>query len=223
MYRILLIEDDNEIAMIIKAFFDRRKEMQIEIAPDGLKGEEMLYEEEYDLVLLDVMMPGLNGFDVCKDIRSSSDVPIVFLTARNQVQDVLHGYSLGCDDYVVKPFSIETLYVKCKALLKRSKGLINRDYLECGKIKMDPISLEVSVGNERINIPRKEAELLLMLMQKKDKTISRDELLTKIWGYDFDGNERIVDNRIKNLRKLLKNEGSRIKTVFTKGYRISSE
>lgn len=158
MYRILLIEDDNEIAMIIKAFFDRREEMQIEIAPDGLKGEEMLYEEEYDLVLLDVMMPRLNGFDVCKDIRLGSDVPIAFLTARNQMQDVLHGYSLGCDDYVVKPFSIETLYVKCKALLKRSKGLINRDYLECGKIKMDPISLEVSVGNEGINIPRKEAE-----------------------------------------------------------------
>ena len=223
MYKVLLIEDDNEIAELIKVYFNRRDEMRIETAYDGTRGEEMLYESDYDLVLLDIMMPGLSGYAVCDDIRSGSDIPIIFLTAKNQKQDVLHGYSLGCDDYIVKPFSIETLYAKCKALLKRSKGLVNKEYLECGNVKIDPVSMEVYVSGERIDVPRKETEILLMLMENKSRTVSREEILLKVWGYDFDGNERIVDNRIKNLRKLLKDEGRRIKTVFTKGYRMTGD
>lgn len=223
MYKVLLIEDDNEIANLVQAYFNRRDEIHIEIADNGVRGEDMLYESNYDLVLLDIMMPGLNGFEVCEDIRSSNDIPIIFLTARNQKQDVLRGYSLGCDDYIVKPFSIETLYAKCMALLKRSKGLVCKAYLECGNIKLDPASMEVNVFDEKISIPRKELEILLILLENKGKTVSRDELLLKVWGYDFDGNERIVDNRIKNLRKLLGSEGKNIKTVFTKGYRISDD
>ena len=110
MYKILLIEDDKEIAELVSDFFNRREDTQVSCAYNGEDGEDMIYENDFDLVLLDVMMPGIDGFTVCTDIRASSDVPIIFLTARSQMHDVLYGYSLGCDDYIVKPFSIEELY-----------------------------------------------------------------------------------------------------------------
>ena len=221
MYRILVIEDDAEIADLIQNFFGRRNECEVEIAPNGETGEECLYEYEYDLVLLDVMMPGIDGFEVCRDIRDENDIPIIFLTARGQMEDVLHGYSLGCDDYVVKPFRLEELYAKCMALLKRSKGLIRDSFISWGNIKLNPVTLEVLVNNEIIDLPRKEIQILRLLMESEGKVVPRETILTKVWGYDSDVNERVVDNRIKNLRKLLGEEGSRIKTVFTRGYRLS--
>ncbi|MCR5099781.1 MAG: response regulator transcription factor [Butyrivibrio sp.] len=220
MYNILLIEDDADIAELIQDFFIRREVSEVSIAYDGQRGEEMLYESDYDLVLLDVMMPGIDGFTVCQDIRVDNDVPIIFLTARGQMNDVLYGYSLGCDDYVVKPFSIEELYAKSMALLKRSKGLIRDSFLICGNIRMNPITLEVYVKDTKVDLPRKELMILRLLIENKNTPISRDSILTKVWGYDYEGSERVVDNRVKNLRKLLGDEGKNIKTVFTRGYQL---
>ena len=222
MYKILLIEDDKEISELVSDYFLRRNEVEVSCAYNGEDGEDMIYEENFDLVLLDVMMPGIDGFTVCTDIRSSSDVPIIFLTARSQMHDVLYGYSLGCDDYVVKPFSIEELYAKSIALLKRSKGLMRDTYLECGNIRYNPVTLEVFVGDTKIDLPRKELMILRLLIENKDTPLSRETILTKIWGYDYEGSERVVDNRVKNLRKLLGDEGKNIKTVFTRGYQICS-
>ena len=222
MYNILLIEDDKEISELVKDYFDRRTDSVVSVANNGEEGEDMIFENHYDLVLLDVMMPGIDGFTVCTDIRMNSDVPIIFLTARSQMHDVLYGYSLGCDDYVVKPFSIEELYAKSMALLKRSKGLVRDSFLECGNIRFNPVTLEVTVGGEKIELPRKELMILRLLIENKDTPLSRETILTKIWGYDYDGSERVVDNRVKNLRKLLGEEGKKIKTVFTRGYQIQS-
>ncbi len=220
MYKIILIEDDMDIAELVKDYFDRRKESEVTIASDGQTGEEMLYEEQFDLVLLDVMMPGIDGYTVCTDIRANSDIPIIFLTARGQLDDVLHGYSLGCDDYIQKPFSIEQLYAKSMALLKRSKGLIRDSFLECGNIRLNPVTLDVFVKEEKIDLPQKELMILRLLMENKNTNLSRETILVKVWGYDYEGNERVVDNRVKNLRKLLGNEGKNIKTVFKRGYQL---
>ncbi len=220
MYKIILIEDDLDIAELVKDFFDRRKESEVTIASDGQTGEEMLYEEQFDLVLLDVMMPEIDGYTVCSDIRANSDIPIIFLTARGQMDDVLHGYSLGCDDYIQKPFSIEQLYAKSMALLKRSKGLMRDSFLECGNIRLNPVTLDVFVRKEKIDLPQKELLILRLLMENKNSNLSRETILLKVWGYDYEGNERVVDNRVKNLRKLLGDEGKNIKTVFKRGYQL---
>ena len=167
MYKIILIEDDLDIAELVKDFFDRRKESEVTIASDGQTGEEMLYEEQFDLVLLDVMMPEIDGYTVCSDIRANSDIPIIFLTARGQMDDVLHGYSLGCDDYIQKPFSIEQLYAKSMALLKRSKGLMRDSFLECGNIRLNPVTLDVFVRKEKIDLPQKELLILRSLWKTR--------------------------------------------------------
>lgn len=220
MYKIILIEDDMDIADLVKDFFDRRKEAEVIIASDGQTGEEMIYEGQFDLVLLDVMMPGLDGYTVCSDIRANSDIPIIFLTARGQLDDVLHGYSLGCDDYVQKPFSIEQLYAKSMALLKRAKGLMRDSFMECGNIRFNPVTLDVFVKNEKLILPQKELMILRLLIENKNSNVSRETILVKVWGYDYEGNERVVDNRVKNLRKLLGEEGKNIKTVFKRGYQL---
>ncbi len=220
MYKIILIEDDMDIADLVKDFFDRRKEAEVIIAFDGQTGEEMIYEGQFDLVLLDVMMPGLDGYTVCSDIRANSDIPIIFLTARGQLDDVLHGYSLGCDDYVQKPFSIEQLYAKSMALLKRAKGLMRDSFMECGNIRLNPVTLDVFVKNEKLILPQKELMILRLLIENKNSNVSRETILVKVWGYDYEGNERVVDNRVKNLRKLLGEEGKNIKTVFKRGYQL---
>jgi len=220
MYKIILMEDDMDIADLVKDFFDRRKEAEVIIASDGQTGEEMIYEGQFDLVLLDVMMPGLDGYTVCSDIRANSDIPIIFLTARGQLDDVLHGYSLGCDDYVQKPFSIEQLYAKSMALLKRAKGLMRDSFMECGNIRFNPVTLDVFVKNEKLILPQKELMILRLLIENKNSNVSRETILVKVWGYDYEGNERVVDNRVKNLRKLLGEEGKNIKTVFKRGYQL---
>ena len=222
MYKIILIEDDKDIAELVKDFFNRRKESEVTIALDGQTGEEMLYEGSFDLVLLDVMMPGIDGYTVCSDIRANSDIPIIFLTARSQLDDVLHGYSLGCDDYIQKPFSIEQLYAKSMALLKRSKGLMRDSFMECGNIRLNPVTLDVFVKDEKIDLPQKELMILRLLMENKNTNLSRETILVKVWGYDYEGNERVVDNRVKNLRKLLGDEGKNIKTVFKRGYQLQA-
>lgn len=222
-YQILLVEDDAQIREVIKDFFDAKGqgEMELHIAKDGTEGLAAVYEQEYDLCLLDVMLPGADGFEICRAIRESSIVPIIFLTARGGEEDVLHGYHLGCDDYMVKPFSLAELYAKCQALIKRSKGMITRPEMVCGEIRLDPIRFTVTAGEEQVDLPPKQYALLKYLMENKDRVLDRELLLTRIWGYDYEGGERVVDNHIKKLRKALGSAGGQIKTVLKKGYKIT--
>ena len=192
-YRILLVEDHVQICQMICDYFSAQSECvcTIDTVQNGAEGLAAAQSGEYDLILLDVMLPDLDGFSVCRSIRSVSDVPLMFLTARAREEDVLYGYTLGCDDYIVKPFSLAALYAKVQALLKRAKGTVLHRELVCGR-----------------------------MMEHKDWVVSRDQLLDRIWGSDFFGSDRVVDTHIKKLRKALGSAGRQIHTVISKGYQL---
>ena len=222
-YRMLIVEDDSQIREIIEDYFSSKKDNEFEIfsAEDGLVAEKMINENEYDLILLDVMLPFLDGFSLCRLIRKKSDVPVIFLTARTLEEDVLLGFETGCDDYVTKPFSLAALYAKSIALLNRSKGTVLRESLNVGNININPKSMEVRVNGAKIELAPKEFELLLYLANHKNWVIDRDTLLNAVWGYEYVGGDRVVDNHIKKLRKALGSAGDQIKTVISKGYKLS--
>ncbi len=222
-YRMLCVEDDSQIREIIEDYFTAKKENEFDItlAKDGLEAKNLLEENEFDIVLLDVMLPHLDGFSICRLIRKKSDVPVIFLTARTMEEDVLLGFETGCDDYVTKPFSLATLYAKCIALLNRAKGTVLNETSTIGKISINYNSMVVTSDGSIIELPPKEYELLAYLFKHKDWVISRETLLNAVWGYDFEGGERVVDNHIKKLRKNLGSAGEQIKTVISKGYKIT--
>ncbi len=221
-YRILLVEDDSSIREVISDYFSSKAEgMELITASDGDEGLELIEEGGFDLIMLDVMLPCIDGFSLCREIRRKSDIPVLFLTARAREEDVLYGYELGCDDYIVKPFSLAELYAKSQALLKRSKGMVLKTELICGKINLNPMTLTVRVDNEEVELPPKEFALLKYLMEHKGWVVDRNTLLDRIWGYDYFGGDRTVDNHIKKLRKSLGEAGSQIKTVIKTGYKLT--
>lgn len=220
-YHILLVEDDPKIREAIIDFFsEKAPEYEMDIAKTGMEGLDKLEENSYDLILLDVMLPQMSGFDLIVKIRRSMDVPVIFMTARTSEEDRLYGYQLGCDDYVCKPFSLAELLAKVSALIKRSKGTVLDDILVCGTIQLHKRALTVRVNGEQVDLPPKELAILSILMERPGWTFSRDTLLDAAWGRDFFGNDRVVDNHVKKLRKSLGDAGDQIKTVFAKGYKI---
>lgn len=176
-YKFLVVEDSAQIREMIGDYFAAKSggEIELDFAQTGDIGLEKIYACEYDLVLLDIMLPGASGFEICRQLRSKSGCPIIFITALGRQDDILHGYELGADDYIVKPFSLAP----------------------------------------------KVYFLLKLLMDNKDRVMSRDTIITKVWGYDFDGDERVVDNHIKKLRKALGSESKRVRTVFGGGYKLT--
>lgn len=221
-YRILLIEDDCQLREIIEDSFKAKSEGNMEIVSvdDGAIGLETALYEDFDLILLDIMLPGLDGFSVMRTLRKSKDVPIIILTARTKEDDVLHGYQLGCDDYVTKPFSTATLYAKVLALINRDKRTVVTHTLTCGDITIDTRALTVTVAGEEILLQPTAYNLLCCLVEHKGWVVDRETLITKVWGSDFEGGTRVVDNHIKKLRKSLGSSGKQIKTIISKGYKI---
>ena len=221
MYRVLLVEDDSQIKEVIGDYFKRRDRIEPDFAGDGNTGLSKVLNEEYDLILLDIMMPGIDGFELCKIIRKRSDIPVVFLTGKVREEDILYGYELGADDYVVKPFSLAVLYSKLLAILERtSTGEEHHRILESGQLVLDPLRFEVRVADEVIDLPPKEYQILKYMMEHPGTAITRRLLLAVAWGDDPYISERVTDNRVKNLRKLLRKEGDRIKTIVGVGYRF---
>lgn len=222
-YQILLVEDDSQIREVICDYFQAKSEgeMVIHAYDNGDDALEAVYEKEFDLCILDVMLPGADGFEICRTVREDSIVPIMFITARGREEDVLYGYQLGCDDYVVKPFSLAEFYAKTQALLKRAKGMVAGPWLSCGEIALNPSRYLVTVEGHPINLPPKQFALLKYLMENKNTVVPRETLLVKIWGYDYEGGERVVDNHIKKLRQAVGPYKNQIKTVITKGYKIT--
>ncbi len=221
-YRLLLVEDDTHIQEIISDYVAAKSGGQMDIISAFTAGEaeEALYEYEFDLILLDVMIPEGDGFSLCRQIRINSAAPIIFITARGREEDRLYGYELGCDDYVVKPFSLAELYAKIKVLLKRSKGMALSEKMTVGGICLDVREMKVTANGDTVELTPKLYSLLKYLMEHKNSVAGREELLIRIWGYDFEGSDRVVDNHIKKLRRALGPCGSQIKTVFSKGYRM---
>ena len=222
LMKILLIEDDLQIGEIITDSFEARSEgnAKVNTVCNGMDGLQEALENDYDLILLDVMLPGLDGFSIMRSLRKQKDVPVIFLTAREREEDILYGYELGCDDYVTKPFSPATLYAKSVALINRDKHIVCSHLLSCGEIEIDTRALKVAVSSEEIELPPIEYKLLMYLLEHKGWVIERETLLNCVWGNDYYGGTRVVDNHIKNLRKSLKGAGKQIKTVVTKGYKI---
>ena len=222
VFKLLLVEDDAEIREIIIDYFTEKSggALTIDAAETGIEGQLKCIDNEYDLILLDVMLPEVDGFTICRELRKKSDVPIIFITARHNESDRLHGYKLGCDDYVTKPFSLAELHAKVNALLKRSKGMIRREVMTAGKIKLDPYRYTTYINDEEIILAPIEFAILKILMENQGKVVSRDILIIRIWGYDFDGNDRVVDNHVKKLRQALGNASAQVRTVFKKGYKL---
>ncbi len=224
MNRILLVEDDREIRDMICRFFQMKKDnIIVDTAKDGEEGLEKIFENQYDLLLLDVVMPCLDGFEVCREVRRYSDIPIMFITARTTQEDMLTGYALGCDDYIIKPFPLPVLYEKIKALIKRSKGLVRSDLLSAGKITLNPNNGVVKCGSQEISLKAKEYGILRVLLENKGNIVTRETLLNKVWGYDALVDDRVLDTHIKNLRKALGNCKEQLKTVRRRGYKIEVE
>lgn len=225
MYKILLVEDDKNISEMLCDYFTEKSSNKIiiDVADNGKKGADMAYEITYDLLLLDIMLPQLDGFEICKEVRRFSDVPIIFITARCAQEDILTGYALGCDDYIVKPFSMSVFYNKVNALIKRSKGLVRSPLLKSGTLSLNPNNGIVISDEKEINLPAKEYSILKALLENKGCVVSRDALIKAAWGYDSEVDERALDTHIKNLRKALGDNSKMIKTVVKRGYRIGED
>lgn len=226
-YNILLVEDEKRMQEIIKDYFEI-KECEVICASDGVEALEILENENFDLVLLDIMMPKLNGFSVCEKIRkdkiegsiNNNDIPIIFITAKSDEEDNLYGYKLGADDYITKPFSLKLLYAKCISLIKRAKGIIVEERLYVDEICVDCKTHKVYVNNEEISLPKMEYDLLYYFIVNKNRIIEREQLLIKFWGYDFDGNDRVLDTHIKKLRKALGKGAYHLCTIMKVGYKF---
>lgn len=221
-YQILLVEDDKAIREAVQDYLEA-KELSVTAVENSDLAQEALWTQNFDLLLLDIMLPGPDGFSLCREVRQHSDVPIMFLTARILVEDKIHGYSLGCDDYLVKPFSLAELHVRILALIKRSKGMVLNQVLTAGSISLDPTAHLVTVDGEWVPLTKKEYALLKVLMERKNQTFSRDRLLHLVWGGDFDGSDRVVDNHIRKLRKSLGKASKSIHTVIGVGYRLEDK
>jgi len=221
--KILLIEDDLQICKVIKRYFSDEG-AEITTVNDGVEALRLAESGPggFSLVLLDIMLPGADGFSICRSIRRNSDIPVVFITAKGQEKDILHGYSLGCDDYIVKPFLLSALYAKCCALVKRTKANSDKT-LVCGAIRLDTVKLTCYVGETEVELTPKGFAILFYLMEHEGWVVDRDTLLNRVWGEDYFGIDRVVDNHIKRLRKSLGTAGGQIHTVFGRGYKLTGK
>lgn len=220
--RLLIVEDDHLMQEAIADYFIS-KGWHVQTADHGEDALELICRNSFHLVLLDVMMPGMDGFTVCRKIRKNSDMPIIFITARVMEEDELNGYSLGADDYVAKPFSLPVLHAKAMALLRRAGGGGMERHLCRGSLEIDVHTHQVWNQGRAVSLPPKEYEMLVFFLENPGRVYSREQLLIRFWGYEFDGNERVVDNHIKKLRKAIGVCGCTIETVRKFGYRMEVE
>ncbi len=219
--QILLVEDDQRIMEITSDYF-AREGFVIYQAYDGRQALDYFQNNEIDLVILDIMLPHVDGWSVCKRMRKTSSVPIIMLTARAEEDDKLMGYELGADDYVTKPFSPKILVAKSKSLLKRAEGAVGLEdgIVSYHGIEVHPLSRTVRIDRNYIDLTPKEYELLLYLMENKNIVLSREAILDRVWGYDFFGDTRVVDTHIKKLRSKLQDKACHIATVIGSGYKF---
>lgn len=227
--RILLVEDDEMIREVVSDYLQGREQSyEVECASTGKEGLKLMQEKSFDLILLDVMLPGMSGFSLLRELRKQKDTPVIMITARVREEDRLKGYELGCDDYVCKPFLMSELYAKVGAVLRRTKGNGSdkdreKPVLSCGLIRADLAAGEVFVKGEKIDLTPKEYDLLIMLMRRPDQIFTREVLLELVWGMDYDGTDRTVDNHVKKLRKSLGAAHSQIRTIYGKGYKLTGK
>ena len=223
MSKILVVDDEFRIREIIKKYanFEGHKVTE---AVDGMSAIEICNKETFDIIIMDVMMPELDGFSACKEIRKHCNTPIIMLSARGEEYDKIHGFELGIDDYVVKPFSPKELMMRVNAVLKRSNGADtpSQDVFKYENLVVDFTARIVTVNGERIDMTPKEYELFFYIVKNKGIALTREKLISEVWGYDFFGDDRTLDTHIKLLRKSLGEYSKCIVTLRGVGYRFDT-
>ncbi|MBR2821170.1 MAG: response regulator transcription factor [Clostridiales bacterium] len=216
--KILIAEDDISLRTITSAYFTKNG-FEVDQAGDGDEACRLVMNNRYDAVILDIMMPGRDGKEVCRFIRSRYDVPVIFLTALGQENDIIEGYEIGADEYLTKPYSTRLLLMKVNALIKRYRGLLVKDgRIDLDEITIEPARRQVSVNGRRIELTPREYELLLYFVENRDQALTRNQILDAVWGRDYEGYDRAVDTYIKKLRASLGEASYHIETVIKLGY-----
>lgn len=221
---VLIVEDEELMREVIRDYFEAAG-YAVSEAGDGLTAMDLIDTMDFDLILLDVMLPEADGFSVCRHIRKTKDTPIIMITARSEEDDKLTGYEYGADDYMTKPFSPKVLLAKAQVLLKRCDGNLcgKSGILTAGGIEVNQNSHTVRVDGEYVDLTPKEYDLLIYFLNNKGKVLSRDMLLSKVWGYDYFGDLRTVDTHIKKLRAKLGTRAEYIRTMIKAGYKFQEK
>ena len=222
MPRIMIADDEPQIRTIVKKYAEFGG-YEIEEAENGMQALALVREKKFDALILDIMMPELDGFSLCREIRKFSDVPIIFLSARGEEYDKINGFEMGADDYVIKPFSPRELMLRVDAVIRRAKKHEEKDgreVYEFGGLTVDVSARIVYVDGKKVELSPKEYDLLFYMIKNKGIALSREKLITEVWGYDFYGDDRTLDTHIKLLRKSLCDHSFHIVTLRGLGYRF---
>jgi len=217
----MLIADDNEQITRILEKFAQKEGFAVDTVYDGREALQHFQQKSYDILLLDVMMPGIDGFDVCRTIRRQSSVPIIMITARGEDYERIMGLDIGADDYIVKPFSAAEVMARVRAILRRLPAAPSRELPGCAELQLQPDACQALLAGQEIPLTKKETDILQLLLENKGRVFSRDHLLNSLWGADYDGDTRTIDSHIKRLRAKLDampHPQWQIKTIWGVGY-----
>lgn len=218
--KILVVDDESRMRKLVRDFL-RKKGYEVIEAADGEEALDYFFEDKsISLIICDVMMPKINGFEVVKEIRQYSQVPIIMLTAKGEESDELNGFDLGVDEYISKPFSPKILVARVEAILRRSNSLVSGEILEAGGIQLDIAAHEVKIDGKSIALSFKEFELLTYFVMNQGVALSREKILNNVWNYDYFGDARTIDTHVKKLRSKLGDKGDYIKTIWGMGYKF---
>ena len=221
--KILVVDDESRMRKLVRDFLVKSNYEVVE-AEDGAAALDLFFESnDIDLVILDVMMPKMDGWQVCKEIRAYSKVPIIMLTAKADERDELLGFELGVDEYISKPFSPKILVARVEAILRRTNQVSADELLEAGGIKLDKAAHSVTVDGQPVELSYKEFELLSYFMENKGIALSREKILNSVWNYDYFGDARTIDTHVKKLRSKMGEKGDFIKTIWGMGYKFEED
>ncbi|EDN78526.1 response regulator receiver domain protein [Mediterraneibacter gnavus ATCC 29149] len=221
--KILVVDDESRMRKLVKDFLVRQGYTVLEAA-DGMEAMDYFYEDkDIALIILDVMMPKMDGWQVCREIRMHSKVPIIMLTARSEERDELQGFDLGVDEYISKPFSPKILVARVEAILRRTQGSGNTDEISAGGIVVDKAAHTVMSDGSPVDLSFKEFELLTYFIENQGIALSREKILNNVWNYDYFGDARTIDTHVKKLRSKLGDKGEYIKTIWGMGYKFEVE
>ena len=221
--KILVVDDESRMRKLVRDFLEREG-FQVFEAGDGMEAMDVFYEDkDIALIILDVMMPKMDGWQVCREIRESSKVPIIMLTARSEERDELQGFELGVDEYISKPFSPKILVARVNAILRRTLGTDGGDVISAGGITIDKAAHIVKIDGKPVELSFKEFELLAYFVENQGIALSREKILNNVWNYDYFGDARTIDTHVKKLRSKLGEKGEYIKTIWGMGYKFEVE
>ena len=222
MKKILIVEDESSISDFVKLELEYEG-YQVSIKEDGREGLKEALENDYDLIILDIMLPSMNGFEICRRLKREKNTPVIMLSAKDSVTDKVNGLQIGADDYIPKPFAIEELLARINAIFRRVDSLDNH-IVKFKDLVINRNSRTVSRNDKEINLTNKEYELLMILIDNKDKVVTRDELLEKIWGYEYEPETNVTDVYVRSLRSKLNNENKEeyTQTTSSVGYILRS-